>query len=153
MRFLKILLASGLLGACTTTIDVADTPPEVTQIGPFSINADQLSVEYAIRDLEGDDARLLVEICAIDCGIAFEGPDSDGTQRVTTAPFDTDVPHIFVWDLNCGMLSGTEVVAVDATTDYRIRITPEGGEPVESSTFRLSDLGLSESFTPVCSRT
>jgi len=153
MRFLKILLAFGFLAACTTTIDVADTPPEITRIGPLSIQGDQLVVEYSIRDLEGDDARILVEVCTTTCGVAFEGANSDGTQRVTTAPFDSDVPHIFVWDLNCGSLVGTEIVAIDADAEYRVRITPVGGDPAETSTFRLSELGLPSSFTPVCSRT
>ena len=154
MRFPKIfLMVCGLLTACTTTIDVADTPPEITRIGPLSVQGDRLLVEYAIRDLEGDDAEILVEVCATECGTAFEGLNSDGTQRVTTAPFDTDVPHVFVWDLNCGSLVGTDVVAVAAETEYLIRITPVGGDSVESSTFRLSDLGLPSSFSPVCSRT
>lgn len=151
MMMRRLMVLCVVLGGCSTSIDVGDTPPQVTQLGPLELIGDELRVHYALRDFEGDDATIVVEICEEDvCGIAFEGRNSDGTQRVPTALFDTDVPHVFVWNLGCGMLVGTEVMAADAEAEYRVRITPEGGEGVESHVFKLSELGLSPMFSAEC---
>lgn len=147
----RLMFLCVVLSACSTSIDVGDTPAQVTQIGPVELVGTELRIHYALRDYEGDDAQIVVEVCEEDvCGVAFEGTGSDGTQRVPTVLADTDVPHVFVWNLGCGILVGTELVAVDAEAEYVVRITPEGGEPAESHVFKLADLGLPAMFAMEC---
>lgn len=138
--FLLILVVFAL--SCSETINVPDQPVEVTSVGPIELSTANVLVHYTLKDFEGDDAEITVEICeGSSCGVAFEGAGSDGTLRVPTVPRDTDVPHIFSWDIGCGLWRNDERVGVDITAEYTVVVTPLGGEPFESEAFILEDLG------------
>ncbi len=141
MKYFLLILAVLAL-SCSETIDVPDTPVEVTSIGPIELAASNVVVNYTLKDFEGDDAEITVEICdGASCGVAFEGSGSDGTLRVPTVPRDTDVPHVFTWDIGCGLWLNDERVGVDIAAEYTVVITPFGGEPFESEVFVLEELG------------
>lgn len=152
MKWVLLATCVGTLAACQTAVDVENTVGQVTSVSNVRVVdvsglAEFVEVDYTVRDREGDDLDVLVEVCdAMDvCGVAWQAPGADGTYRVTTEPFDTDVPHVFRWDTGCGrVLNGaSEVVALnDALT---LRISVEGGETsMASPAFTLEQLGFGE---------
>lgn len=154
---------------CETTIDVANLETQVTSVGPIEASSlvqldddtqgfSQVRIGYSLRDYEGDDASIQVEICEVgedsNCGIPFRGFGGDGLSRLPTIPVDTDVPHIYEWAPGCGRIVGLERVETSLDISYFARISIAGGEgePVESPEFLLSDLGFDAETEIPCSR-
>ncbi|MEZ4460190.1 MAG: hypothetical protein R3E66_10785 [bacterium] len=133
---------------CDETIDVDNSPAQVTAVGGItSVGSPPtaVDVEYTLRDLEGDDTDVLVQICDESdvCGAAWQSAGGDGTARVTTVPFDTDVPHIFRWNPSCGRVVGSSVQAsgLDDSLRFRIQVA-ESTSSLESVPFTLRELGF-----------
>lgn len=154
---------------CETTIDVDNVPTRVTSVGPIEASSlvqiddqstafSQVRIGYTLRDFEGDDASIEIEICEeaddSNCGAPFRGYGGDGVTRLPTIPFDTDVPHYFEWEVGCGRLVGTELVETEPTVSYvaLIRVAGSGEQPVRSPAFRLEDLGFEPDGEIPCSR-
>ena len=112
---------------------------------PVGSPPSEVDVEYSLRELEGDDTDVLVQVCdASDvCGAAWQGPGRDGTSRVTTVPFDTDVPHIFRWNPSCGRVvgSGLESVGLDDSLRFRVQVV-DSASGLDSATFTLREMGF-----------
>ena len=154
------VLAIALTG-CDTIVDVSNLPARVTGVGPLEpalevdvagqVVPSQLRISYTLRDYEGDDARIWVRVCEVDadgvasaCGVAVEGNFSDGTARVPTAPFDTDVVHQFRWEVGCGLIFEGDRIPAVYDTDYVVQIAIANSDepPVESAPFQLVNYGF-----------
>lgn len=148
---LPILLVVLVLGAgCVRDIEVENQEAIITSVGPLEIDArSNVVVLYTIRDAEGDDEDVRVEICEApedDCGTAVEGLGGDPTQRVPTVPQGTDVLHEFRWNPWCGRYVGTDRVTTELATEYvaAVRVLRSETPPVVSSPFTLEGLGVVE---------
>jgi hypothetical protein len=145
------------LAACSETIDIDNADARITSVGALDVVTENgapryVDVTYSVRDFEGDDVDVIVEICnaaGTSCGVAWQGAGGDGTFRVITQPYDTDVPHVFRWDAACGS------VVADARTDAELgassifRISVQDGDThLDSMPFSLADLGFAA--LPAC---
>ena len=120
-------------------------------------NEEQQSVDllYTLRDEEGDDQKIRVEVCHDDgtqCGFPIEGRGSDGTIHIPTMRFSQDTQHLFRWDIGCGRIVGDQIQETSLSQDYQIRILIRGtGSTLQTETFRLDD-NPSATSLPTCSR-
>lgn len=150
IRTLTILIALAAVTGCAREIDIENQDASVTSIGPIDLNsAGNVVVPFTVRDHEGDDQTVLVQICdAPDegCGTAVVAPGSDPLDRLPTVPRRTDVLHEFRWDVWCGRWFGQELEPSDLDSEYVVRIEVITGEaePVYSEPFSLSGLGATE---------
>lgn len=142
MRAWWLFALAGVI-ACDEAIDIDNLDAQITSVGAVrAAGATEVDVDYTIRDYEGDDVNVIVEICDdTECGVAWQGDGADGTYRVTTTPFDSDVPHVFRWLVRCGRVGAPQV---DATTPVFFRLHVEGTEStLDSQPFLLQGLGVS----------
>lgn len=156
-----LIAALFLIVGCEETIEVGNLDAEVTTIGPIEASGfvqfdeetqgfSQVRIRYTLRDYEGDDVAVSVEVCEEDapdtCGAPFRGYGGDGVSRVPTAPFDSDVPHVFEWIAGCGRIVGDSVEPTDIEASYiaRVRVRGTSGAPIVSQPFRLGDMGFEQ---------
>lgn len=165
LQMRSILLAAGFVAAtafcstgCGEGIDVPNAAAEVSQVGdPDGDDATDiervdasLSIPYLIRDREGDDQRLLVEICTLTaegidrCGVAVQGPGGDGANFVPTTPAGTNLLHVFHWNVGCGRFVNTQRVqaAPDEPLVAQISVVDSDAEPARSAQFTLDEVGF-----------
>lgn len=125
-------------------------PPTLTSIGPIDRAGDQVTVDFSLRDAEGDDVTVRARVCeSTDQGEAgetcfrpAEGTASDGISLLPTTPKDTDVPHRFAWAVGCGLGNGG-CESPSLGTEYVVRlITDDGNEQITSAVFTLGDIGF-----------
>lgn len=157
MRTVWITMLVCGVAACSETIDIDNADARITSVGALDVvNADGaprfVDVNYSVRDFEGDDVDVIVEVCQADgsdCGVAWQGAGADGTFRVITQPYDTDVPHVFRWDVGCGLVIGEARTDADPAASLIFRISvAETGIALDSMPFSLSDLGFAA--LPAC---
>lgn len=125
-------------------------PPTLTSIGPIDKDGDQVTVDFSLRDAEGDDVTVRARLCEATsegevgdtCYTPAEGTASDGISLLPTTPKDTDVPHRFAWAVGCGLGNGgCESPSVE--TSYVMRLTTDdGNEQITSAVFTLGDIGF-----------
>lgn len=152
MKWALLAMCVGALAACQTAVDVENTTAQVTSVSDVRVVAlagiaQYVEVDYTLRDREGDDVDVIVEVCdASDvCGVAWQAPGADGTYRVTTEPFDTDVPHVFRWDAGCGRVLDGASAALALGDELTLRVSVEGSdEGLSSPVFALERLGFVE---------
>lgn len=151
-----IILLLGLSG-CSETIDIDNAEAQITSVGALDMVTESgvpryLDVAYSVRDFEGDDVDIVVEVCDADgtsCGVAWQGPGGDGTFRVITEPYDTDVAHVFRWDVACGLVIADARADADLSKSSVFRISIQGADRhLDSMPFALSDLGFTA--LPAC---
>ena len=151
MRLRPYVCLLGMIAAatgCVREIDTLDEPAEVTSVGPIATDdADNVVVSYTLRDFEGDDQTVRVEVCTVDgeeCGPAVQAPGGDPTTRVPTVPENTDVLHTFHWNPWCGRYVETDLVGSEIDAQYIVSIEVLGTEtgPVTSEPFTLESVGL-----------
>lgn len=141
---LGIVAATG----CVRDVETLDEPAVVTSIGPITTGADgNVVVSYTLRDFEGDDQTVRIEICDADgedCGPAVQAPGGDPTTRVPTIPENTDVLHTFHWNPWCGRYVGADLTASQIDAEYIVSIEVADTEtgPVTSEPFTLESVGL-----------
>ncbi len=169
--YVLIFCLFGLLVGCDTIVEVENLPSRVTSVGPINARGNvqdggtssptQLQLLYTIRDYEGDDARLSFELCegepndeGSNCFTAVQGNLSDGTARVPTAPYDTDVPHQFRWEVGCGVVDGDARRPVEVDVEHLFRVSVAGQEDsgVTSNTFTLEDFGFTDQVELDCTQ-
>ncbi len=155
--------------ACETTIDVGNLPTRVTAVGPVEASSlvqfedgtqgfSQVRIGYALRDFEGDDASVEIEICEegdeSTCGTPFRGFGGDGLSRLPTIPVDTDVAHRYEWEAGCGRIVTLAETDTRYDTNYvaRIRVAGTNQEPLQSPSFTLQELGFDPEGQLPCSR-
>ncbi|MBA2663244.1 MAG: hypothetical protein H0U74_13205 [Bradymonadaceae bacterium] len=145
-----LILALVLTPGCADRVEVGNLTAEITAIGPIAIDDDgRLAIAYALRDDEGDDQDVIIEICEAP-GERCGEPDPRGnhgghtTTNLPTRPARTDVGHVFRWDLGCGRVIDNSTVAFELGRPYRVRITIiDGGNERSSTNFTLGEeLGL-----------
>jgi hypothetical protein len=150
------VLLLGLCG-CSETIDIDNVEAQITSVGALDMVTESgvpryVDVAYSVRDLEGDDVDIVVEVCDADgssCGVAWQGPGGDGTFRVITEPYDTNVSHVFRWDVACGVVIADARADADLSASSMFRIRIHGAEThLDSMPFALSDFGFSA--LPAC---
>lgn len=150
MKRAAVLTAMFVWLGCGEIIEVDDRPAQVTgaeaALGvEVSGELRFVDVVYTLRDYEGDDVDLNVQVCDAGgrCGAAWQAPGGDGTYRVPTEPFDTDVPHVFRWDVGCGRAVGASVEGVGLTDELRLKIGVVGSDSsAETPVFTLETLGF-----------
>ncbi len=123
---------------CTEPIEVSNLAPLVRHSSLEVSEGEPVDVYYTIEDAEGDDVDITIEVCTApnSCISMTESPGGDGTANLPTRRRER-VLHRFVWNASCDIGQEERVF---------IRITPQDtslGEPAESDTFTLSDLGYS----------
>ncbi len=155
MRYaIAALLFALVATGCVREIDIENRDARITSIGPLGLDdADNVIVQYTIRDPEGDDQDLQIEICTApgeQCGFAAEGIGGDPTSRVPTVPAGTDVTHEFRWAPWCDRWRGTERIPSEPDQEYVVGITVLTGSasPVYSEPFTLTDLGTTGGDCP-----
>ncbi len=127
------------------------TPVRITRDG------DALVIPYLIKDREGDDQRINVELCewngseAVNCGVASQAAGGDGTSFVPTTPADTCILHVFYWDVGCGRFVGTDdganpqqafIESVDQELVARVSVVGSEEEPSRTEPFTLEGIGF-----------
>ena len=154
----------GLAGlGCGEEIRVPNRPPELlcaadpicVTLAP-SEDGDAVSIGYQIRDIDGDDQQVTVEICEAgggdgggvaedSCGFAIRG-GGDGGEWVPTDPHGGVAAHVFRWRFGCGRILPTGQRAVPTLQEPLVaRVTlPGTAEARISETFSLEDLGFLE---------
>ena len=146
-----IVILVGGLAACSETIDIGNADARITSVGALDVVSESgapryVDVTYSVRDFEGDDVDVIVEICRADgtaCGVAWQGPGADGTFRVITEPYDTDVPHVFRWDAACGAVIADARVDAELGVSSLFRVSVLGADThLDSLPFSLTDLGF-----------
>lgn len=150
MKRAAVLTAMFVWLGCGETIEVDDRPAQVTGVDAalaveLAGQPQFVEVTYTLRDYEGDDIDLEVEVCDASntCGVAWQAPGADGTYRLPTEPFDTDVTHVFRWDVGCGRVLGGAVEGVNLTDELRLKISVLDGESsAETPVFSLETLGF-----------
>lgn len=151
---LTLMVAITAIAGCSEQIVVADEPAELPDAPAASWLDDGLvALDFTLRDDEGDDQDLRVEICegtssedASRCGFPFQGPGSDGVDFVPTAPAGQVIPHRFVWDVGCGRVGAGEVFAsaLDASYVARVTVLDDNGASKVSAPFTLTELGATQ---------
>ncbi|MFP4599811.1 MAG: hypothetical protein ACLFVJ_16250, partial [Persicimonas sp.] len=125
---------------------------------------DLVSIPYLVRDREGDDQQIRVEICEWDgerasaCGSAVQGPGGDGTAFVPTTPAGSCVLHVFHWDVGCGRFvpanggSPQREILEDVDQQLVARISVVGADtpPAITEPFALSEEELGFNAVPEC---
>lgn len=143
------LLMLLLTAACADSIEQENLEANVTAIGPIALDAqDRILITYALRDYEGDDQNITLEICEANaqrCGTPNPAARNVGSlHSLPTIPARTDVTHSFTFDTACGRLVNNAATPFNLNTPYTVRITIQGTEnTLESPPFTLGDnLGL-----------
>lgn len=147
MKYVIVALVALSLTGCAREITIENQEGHVSSIGPIELDeAANVIVHYTLRDPEGDDQDIRVDVCSApdeDCGIAVEGLGGDSTTRLPTVPAATDVPHEFRWAQRCGRWQGQDLVESKLDRSYVVGITvtnsPTG--TVYSEPFTLNALG------------
>ena len=136
---------------CIREVDIENRDAEVTSVGPLAPTdtTEAVVVTFTIRDFEGDDQNVSIQICDgpdDNCGTAAEAAGGDPLSRVTAVPRDTDVEHEFHWDASCGRWVGGELEAMGADQEFVVAVSllPSQSEPVYSAPTTLAELGVSE---------
>ena len=136
-------------------VDQFNNPAEITAVGPVSFDGTEVLIDYTLRDQEGDDQSLSVEICAGDessqktCPTPVQGTGGDGIDLVPTVPRATDAEHRFAWAVGCGRVDGDSCVDSKTNTEYTVRLSVDGtDEQASSEPFTLED--LSADALPEC---
>jgi len=144
-----LLLLLFTAGACADSLEPGNLDATVTAVGPIALDAqNRILITYALRDLEGDDQNITLEICekyATKCGTPNpKGKNSGSLKSLPTLPAHTDVTHTFSVDTACGRIVDNITVAFNLTTPYIVRIQVKGSDNfLTSPEFTLgSDLGL-----------
>ena len=113
-------------------------------------NGEAVAIGYRIRDEDGDDQQVTVEICEAhdrtSCGFAFRG-GGDGGEWVPTDPFGGAATHVYHWRFGCGWLlpASGERRLPELTESLVARVSLPGTEEARTSEpFSLQDLGLGE---------
>ncbi len=143
---LLLLLATA---ACADSLEQSNLDATVTAVGPIALDAqNRIFITYALRDLEGDDQNITLQICEKDakqCGTPNPKAKNTGSLKsLPTLPAQTDVTHTFSFDTACGRIVDTKNVAFSLTTPYIVRIQVQDSENhLDSAEFTLgADLGL-----------
>lgn len=140
------ILAFALTG-CVREIDIENQPATITSVGALSLDdRANVVVPYTLRDLEGDDQIVAIDICDgpdDTCGIAEEATGSTPLDRVPTVPKDSDVLHEFVWQPWCGRWVDQQLETLDVDDEFVVRVTvlPSNDDPVYSEPTSLTALG------------
>lgn len=152
------LLASSVgISACgEPNVSQYNRPPNLTSIGPISFDGNSVLVEYTLRDREGDDQSIEVDVCERSpdspdvCGTPAEGAASDGRNFLPTVPRGEDVEHRFAWNVGCGRVWGGSCLEteLDASYGFRIRLKRHD-QTIDSESFRLGEEFEMESV-PAC---
>ena len=154
---------------CNAEVTTTDTGADATDAGAapervrVSRDDSALVLPYLIKDREGDDQRIKVELCrlsdgeAVDCGVAVQAAGGDGSNFVPTTPAGTCILHVFYWDVGCGRFVGTDsaespqqvmIESVDEELVAQVSVPRSDEEPTRSEPFTLSGIGF-ESM-PAC---
>ena len=159
---LTLLLAAS---ACSEQIEVENARGELLEgsikalLGPQDREQHTLTIEFKLRDEEGDDQKLHLEVCqATDagdltaCGFPYQGEDSDGTGFLFTLPDGDPATHRFVWDYTCGrVLEEGRIEDTLPETSYIVRARISGTRnTVTSPAFTLADFEIQD--VPPCLR-
>jgi hypothetical protein len=126
------------LGCGDQPLETQNRKAHVTSVGPVEPNERFVEIQYTLRDREGDDQRVDVQICPADqvpggCLAPVQGLGGDGTNRLPTVPEATDVPHRFSWRAGCGLVDGNQCQSADLQTSYVARIKVTGTNRSETS--------------------
>jgi hypothetical protein len=116
-----------------------------------------LVIPYLLRDREGDDQRIKVELCewdgseAVSCGVAVQSAGGDGTSFVPTTPAGTCILHVFYWDVGCGRFVATDnggtpqkvfIDGVDQALVAQVSVIGSEEEPTQTEPFTLEGIGF-----------
>lgn len=152
-----LLISMTIVGGCgDQPLETSNRTARITSVGPVELDERFVEIQYTLRDREGDDQNVDVEICPAasegdrDCMTPVQGLGGDGTERLPTVPKDTDVPHRYAWRVGCGLVDGEQCRTVDLQTAYVARVTLGNADRSETSApFTLSD-DLQISEVPEC---
>lgn len=147
---LTLLLPLLLLAtACGDSLEQGNLEANITAVGPIALDAqNRIFITYALRDLEGDDQDITLEICEKDaqkCGTPNpKGKNSGSLKHLPTLPANTDVTHTFSFDTACGRIVDDKTVPFTLNTPYIVRVQINDTEKsLTSPEFTLTaDLGL-----------
>ncbi|MFB6264203.1 MAG: hypothetical protein ABEL76_11350 [Bradymonadaceae bacterium] len=141
MTLLRSPSTFAALGAATLSLIVAacgppsseapNHPPSITSIGPVQgTEGGDVAIHYSLRDREGNEVDIEVKVGdgLGGGGVPAEGPGSDGTDFLPTVPAGENVPHVFVWDVDCGF----------ETDDGDCRSLPDSGDDARRYTASIS---------------
>ncbi len=140
-------LAVASLAGCVREVEIENQPAEVTSVGALSVDANQnVIIGFSIRDFEGDDQLISVDICDApgdNCGVAEVAVGGDPLDRVPAVPKNTDVFHEFRWAAWCGRWLDQELVpsAPDDEFVVAVSVLPSMSDPVYSEPSSLAALG------------
>lgn len=144
---------AGLLVSCgPQPVDQHNFDASVTSVGPVTNGERAVMVDYALRDHEGDDQTVDVDICESTdgepeaCGDAVQGIGGDGTETVPTVPRGDSVTHRFAWAAGCGRVVDGSCTETDVSTTYVARVSLEDvDDAATSAPFSLGeDLGFDD---------
>jgi hypothetical protein len=136
--------------------DAGDTQPTPSRV-VISRNGDALVLPYLIKDIEGDDQAIKVEICQWDgqeataCGVAVQARGGDGSTFIPTTPAGSCILHLFYWDVGCGRFVGTDggaspsramIDSVDDQLVARVSVVGSDEAPRQTEPFSLADIGF-----------
>ena len=150
------MLSCGALMHCGEQIEVENTLAAIEDPREIAAtSAGTISVTYTLSDQEGDDQAILVEVCEgsaeapTRCGLAIEGPGSDGVTFVPTQQGGGAKVHRFAWDAACGRIVAQDdgdvlVTMLDTNYVFRLRIRDERAEWRYSEPFTPTSLAISE---------
>jgi hypothetical protein len=163
------LTDAGLTDAGTTDAGLSDTGVPDAGAQPAASGAmisrsdDSAVIPYLLRDPEGDDQSIKVELCQWDgqeasqCGVAVQGRGGDGSNFVPTTPAGACILHVFYWDVGCGRFVGTDnggspsramIESVDQQLVARVSVVGSDEAPMQTEPFSLEEIGF-ESL-PAC---
>lgn len=150
IRILSLTLLLVLaLTSCVREVDIENARGEITSIGALAMDdAHNVVIPFTVRDLEGDDQAVAVDICDApgdNCGVAFHG-GGDPLDRLPTIPKNSDVLHEFHWAAGCGRYldDGFVPQALDDEFVVALYVLPSDGDAVYSEPTSLAALGAAE---------
>lgn len=152
---LLVALSSGLVH-CGEEIEVENTLATIDEPRDVTVTPqDTIGITYTLSDLEGDDQSILVEVCEgsadapTRCGLAIEGPGSDGVTFVPTQQGGAAKTHRFAWDARCGRIPAEQkgealVSMLDTNYVFRLRVRDDRSDWRYGEPFTLTMLGVDE---------
>lgn len=145
-RCLLFLLLVSLATSCVREVTIENARAEVTSVGPLADSDGNVLIYFTLRDLEGDDQAVGVDICdapGVRCGVAFLA-GGDALDRLPTIPKDSDVLHETHWHPGCGRYIDDDFVAQSPADDFVVAVytLPSDGDAVYSEPTSLAALGV-----------
>lgn len=143
-----VCLTLAAVGCGDDDLDLPNRDAELSEVSVEPVDANRAAVWYTVRDAEGDDQAIAVELCAADgdgCVVPQPAAGGDGLATIPTVPAGQPVRHVFHWTLDCATLDELEALAPDGPYIARVTVV-RAGVSAESEPFGVEDLGISPSL-------